>query len=113
FRPYKIIEDGEDTGIVELPVTWVLDDAPHFLSNIFPYIVGLADPDKVYKIWSTEFDGAYAQGGAFILTCHPQIIGRYHRIIMLEKLIQYMMGHPDVWFTTGTELAQEWLAQQK
>lgn len=113
FRPYKIIEGGQDTGIVELPVTWILDDAPHFLSNVFPYIVGLADPDKVYKIWATEFDGAYAQGGAFILTCHPQIIGRYHRITMLERLIEYMLGHPDVWFTTGTELAQEWLAQQK
>ena len=113
FQPFWVKDNGKETDIVELPVSWELDDAPYFIFNFFPYLVGLSDPDKVYKIWSAEFDGAYAEGGAFILTCHPQIIGRYHRIIMLERLIQYMMGHPDVWFATGTELAQDWLGRQK
>ncbi len=44
---------------------------------------------------------------------HPQIIGRYHRLKMLEELIQYINVHPGVWFATGTEVATDWLNRQK
>ena len=27
-RPYEILAQGEPTGLVELPVDWILDDAP-------------------------------------------------------------------------------------
>jgi hypothetical protein len=81
--------------------------------TFFPaYFVGLSAPSKVFEIWSSEFDGAYAYNGAFILTMHPQIIGRYHRLVMLEKLLQYMQGHPDVWFATCTEVVTDWLKQK-
>ena len=73
------------------------------------YLVGLSAPSKVYEIWAAEFDGAYANEGVFTLTMHPQIIGRYHRIQMLEKLIKYMRDHAGVWFTTCTNIANDWL----
>jgi peptidoglycan/xylan/chitin deacetylase (PgdA/CDA1 family) len=114
FQLYFLKENGKKTDVVEIPVSWELDDAPHFLFNFGPtYFAGLSAPSKVYDIWSTEFDGAYLNEGVFTLTMHPQIIGRYHRLLMLEKLIQYMAGHSDVWFATCTEVAVDWLKQRK
>ena len=110
FQLYLLRDEGEETGVVEIPVSWELDDAPHFMFNFSPaYIVGLSAPSKVYEIWAAEFDGAYANEGVFTLTMHPQIIGRYHRIQMLEKLIKYMRGHAGVRFSTCTDIANDWL----
>lgn len=107
------LRDGErQTRVAEIPVSWELDDAPHFLFNFFPmYIVGMSDPKKVFDIWAAEFDGAYANGGAFVLTMHPQIIGRWHRLQMLDRLIEHMKGHSDVWFTTCTDAVKDWVAR--
>lgn len=113
FHPYRLKLDEAEIDLVELPVSWELDDAPHFHFNFSPYRVGMSAPSKAYEIWSAEFEGAYAEGGAFILTMHPQIIGRYHRLQMLERLIQYIAGQPEVWFATCTEVATAWLKQQK
>lgn len=109
FQLYRLEDDGRATDIVEIPVCWELDDAPHFMFNFSPaYYSGLSAPSKVYEIWASEFDGAYLNEGVFVLTMHPQIIGRYHRIVMLEKLIQYILTHQDVWFATCTELVEDW-----
>lgn len=110
FQLYKLMDGDRETNVVEIPVSWELDDAPHFLFNFFPmYTVGLSQPSKVFDIWSAEFDGAYENEGAFILTMHPQIIGRWHRIQLLDELIHYISGHPGVWFTTCTEAVNAWL----
>lgn len=109
FQPYVLKNDGEDTNVLELPVSWELDDAPHFLFNFFPYLVGMSAPSKVLEIWTSEFEGAYNEVGVFTLTMHPQIIGRYHRIQMLEELIQYIMGYPGVYFATCNDLAGSWV----
>ena len=53
-----------------------------------------------------EFDGAYEEGGMFLLTMHPHIIGHRSRIRVLDMLIQYIRGHADVWFATHAEIAQ-------
>jgi hypothetical protein len=29
-RPYELVQDGEPTGVVELPIEWILNDAPLF-----------------------------------------------------------------------------------
>jgi hypothetical protein len=84
FHFYRVKDKGEETPLVEVPVSWELDDAPHFMFTFSPvYYRGMASSSKVYEMWSTEFDGAYESEGAFILTMHPQIIGRYHRTKML------------------------------
>lgn len=106
FQPYPLEVDGEVTDIVEIPVAWELDDAPYYLFNFHPYRAGLSSPSHVYEIWSSEFDGAYRYGGVYTLTMHPQISGRFHRLQVLEKLIQYMLNRSDIWFATCTEVAQ-------
>ena len=109
FQPYPL-GDGQPP-LVELPVAWELDDAPYFLFNFHPYRAGLAAPSHVYEIWQSEFDGAYEAGGVFTLTMHPQIIGRYHRTQLLDRLIRYIRGHPGVHFATGSEAAAHYRQQ--
>ncbi len=105
-RPYEILQDGNPTGVVELPVEWLLDDYPYFgfsrYSSVRPHI----KPMDVYAIWAAEFDKAYEEGTLFVLTMHPKIIGHRSRIIMLEKLIQYMKKHENVWFSTHEDIAR-------
>lgn len=109
FYLYRIGASAEDGGIIEVPVSWELDDAPYFLFMYSPvYIKGLYSPEKVFEIWSAEFEGAYQGGGAFILTMHPQIIGRWHRFIMLEKLIHFISEHRSVWFPTCSQMVSDW-----
>jgi len=104
--PYELLSSGEPTGVVELPVEWILDDYPYFGMNRFADTRPYTPPSGVYEIWTAEFDVAYEEGGLFLLTMHPQIIGHRSRIAMLERLIQYMQGKPGVWFATHEQVAR-------
>lgn len=108
YRPRVPVTDGPLRDFVELPVSWELDDAPYFLFSFFPYMSGLSTPNQVLEIWKAEFDGSYRAGACFLLVVHPFCIGRHPRIAMLEELILYMKGFPDVWFATHLQVAEEW-----
>ena len=110
-RPYGLISDGEDSGLVELPVEWILDDWPYFQLSWTSHHVGLRTADDVYSIWSEEFNGAYEEGSLYILVTHPQVIGHRYRIQMLERLIEYMKSMPGVWFATHEQIARYVLEQ--
>jgi peptidoglycan-N-acetylglucosamine deacetylase len=101
IRPYQ---HGQ-TGIIELPISWVLDDAPHFWFDGASWTRKIATNEEVRSIWKAEFDGLRAMGGAFVLTMHPQIIGRPGRLPLLEEFIGYVRGHDDVWVTTARNIA--------
>lgn len=105
-RPYELIEDGKPTGVVELPVEWLLDDYPYFgferYSAVRPHIA----PANVMAIWAAEFDKAYEEGTLFVLTLHPKFIGHRSRIVMLEKLIEHMLARQKVWFATHEAIAR-------
>ena len=105
-EPYEIVEDGEPTGMVELPVEWIRDDYVYFgmdrLSTVRPQMA----PSAVLEVFQGEFDGAYAESGLFLLTMHPHITGHRSRMAVLERLIEYIQGHEDVWFATHAEIAQ-------
>lgn len=105
-RPYELLEDGQPTGVVELPVEWLLDDYPYFgferYSDVRPHIA----PDDVMAIWTAEFDKAYEEGTLFVLTMHPKIIGHRSRIVMLERLIGHMLSRKNVWFATHEAIAR-------
>ncbi len=104
-NPYALISEGEDTGLIELPVEWILDDWPLFQISWPSPHVALRNAEDVYSIWKDEFDGAYKERGMYILTMHPQVIGHRYRIAMLDKLITYMKSKPGVWFATHEEVA--------
>jgi hypothetical protein len=59
----------------------------------------------VYEVFQSEFDVAYEEGGLFLLTMHPHMIGHRSRVAMLEQLVQYMKRKPGVWFATHEQIA--------
>ena len=99
--------------IVELPVQWVLDDAPYFLMHPRMAPRPMQSPENVYTIWRDEFRGFYEFGGLFNLTCHPQVIGHPSRLLMLRRLVRFMRRHRGVWFATASEVADLWMAREK
>jgi peptidoglycan/xylan/chitin deacetylase (PgdA/CDA1 family) len=105
-EPYELVEDGKATGMVELPVEWIRDDAVYFNMNRFSALRPYTPPSAVLEIFKREFDGAYRENGLFLLTMHPHIIGHRSRISLLEELIEYMRGHAGVWFATHAEVAR-------
>lgn len=105
-RPYALIADGGDTGLVELPVEWILDDWPYFQLDWDSGQVAMRNADDVFSIWRDEFDVAYDEGTTFILTMHPQVIGHRYRLRMLNRLIDHMKSKPGVWFATHAEIAR-------
>ena len=106
-RPYEIVANGEPTGFVELPVDWILDDAP--LMN--PLGDRYESPRDVLEVYKDEFDVAYEEGTMFLLTMHPHYIGHRSRIVVLRELIEHINKKPDVWFGTH-EQAVRWVREQ-
>ncbi len=105
FIPWQHAE----THVIELPVQWVLDDAPFFLFRPSGPSRPIQPAAVAYEAWSEEFRGIYHYGGLFNLTMHPQFIGRPGRLMMLQRLVDFIRGFPQVWFATGTEIAEYWI----
>ena len=105
-EPYELMDQGRPTGVVELPPEWIRDDAPYFMFVRFSGLRPYTPPSSVLEIFKAEFDGAYAEGGLFLLTMHPHIIGHRSRITLLEALVEYIKGHDGVWFATHEEVAR-------
>ena len=100
-RPYELLQDGEPTGVVELPVEWILDDAP--LLN--PLGSRYMNPRDVMQVWMDEFDKAWEEGTIFLLTMHPHVIGHRSRLVALEGLIEHIKSKDQVWFATHEQAA--------
>jgi peptidoglycan/xylan/chitin deacetylase (PgdA/CDA1 family) len=100
-EPYELISNGQPTGLVELPIEWILDDAPYFGRT-----GALPSPELIFQVYKDEFDVAYAEGTMFMLTMHPRVIGHRSRIVHLEKLVEYMKSKPGVWFATSEQIAE-------
>ncbi|HEY2835965.1 MAG TPA: polysaccharide deacetylase [Rhizomicrobium sp.] len=103
---YELLLDGEPSGVIELPVEWVRDDAVYFMMNRFQAQRPYTPPTDVFDIFRREFDAAHADGALFQLTCHPHIIGYRSRIWILEELIRHAKAKGDVWFATHEEVAR-------
>jgi peptidoglycan/xylan/chitin deacetylase (PgdA/CDA1 family) len=109
--PYELEVQGQPTGIVELPPEWIRDDAVYFNMLRFSGLRPYTPPSAVEEIFRAEFEGALAEGGLFLLTMHPHVIGHRSRIALLDRLVTLMKGTPGVWFGTHEEVAR-WCAQQ-
>ena len=98
---------ADSNGLVELPISWILDDAPYFWFDEDSWNKKIHSAADVEAIWKEEFAAIYDKGGYYGLTMHPQIIGRPGRLAMLDRLIGWMQEHEGVSFATGAELAAE------
>jgi len=103
---YELLDQDQPTGIVELPPEWIRDDAVYFNMVRFSALRPYTPPSAVEEIFRAEFDGAHAEGGLFLLTMHPHVIGHRSRIALLDRLVEYMKAKPGVWFGTHAEVAK-------
>lgn len=108
---YELVSDGTPTGLVEIPVDWVRDDAVYLLFNRDPPTRPWTPPADVLDIFLREFEMAYDEGGLCQLVFHPFVIGYRSRIWILEALIEHARAKGDVWFPTHAELAA-WVLEQ-
>lgn len=103
--PYEILQDGQPTGMVELPVEWIRDDAVYFMMNRFGAQRPYTPPADVLDIFLREFEGAYAEGGMFLLTMHPHVTGYRSRIFILDQLLERIVAKDDCWIATHAQIA--------
>lgn len=105
-EPLKL---GQEVGLWEFPVDFTLDDWPHFTFNFSPLRVGLSAPSKVLEIWTEDFDYMvqHEPNGILTVTMHPQVIGRGHRMMMLERFIEHVLAQTSARFSRMGDVAQE------
>ena len=101
-RPYEINEKGRPTGLVELPVEWIRDDA----TLVDPRGDNYTPPRELLDVFIDEFDKAYEEGTMLLLIMHPRAIGHRSRIVILEELISHMKSKGDIWFATHRQAAE-------
>ena len=78
---------GEDTRLIEMPISWSQDDHPHFeMTGTRP---GHRNANSVMENWVDDFIymTRCTDWGVITYTCHPYVIGRGHRMLMLERFI--------------------------
>jgi len=119
FRPYHPrlgdqvtrqtpLVKGSEAQVWELPVSFEFDDWVHFQFNFNPYRNGTSAPTKVFERWTEEFNWMhqYVDGGVLIAAMHPQVIGRGHRMAMLERFIQHCLKTGGVRFEQMATVAK-------
>jgi peptidoglycan/xylan/chitin deacetylase (PgdA/CDA1 family) len=83
---------GPDTALVEMPISWSLDDFPAFEYTRTPtgILPGLMNAEGVLANWWADYEymARHYDWGILTYTMHPHVIGRGHRLLMLETLIE-------------------------
>lgn len=104
-EPYEVLIDGGPSGIVELPVSRLLDDYT-MLTAARTGPSTLPSPELVFESMRDDFDAAYREGTLFLVTLHPHLVGMRSRITYLDSLLAHVKSHPDVWIATGEQIAR-------
>jgi peptidoglycan/xylan/chitin deacetylase (PgdA/CDA1 family) len=107
--PYELAErpGAGARSIVEIPVSWALDDWEQFA--FVPELFGpgvIEDPAKSLAMWTAELTEAHRHGSCFTLTVHPFLSGRLGRLRALETLIETMTSLPGLWIAPARDVAE-------
>ncbi|GAB6859175.1 polysaccharide deacetylase family protein [Microbacterium xylanilyticum] len=94
----------DDDGLIEVPVSWILDDAPHFWFANDTWDKTIRSTREVLDVWLPEIDGVARLGGHVMLTMHPMLIGRPSRLDMLDQVLEHLTQR-GAWFCTAAEAA--------
>lgn len=98
--PYR--HEGHE--IVEVPISWILDDAPHFWFANDTWEKTIRSPREVLDVWLPEIDGIARHGGHAMVTTHPMLSGRPSRLEMLDVVIGHLK-ETGAWLATTREIA--------
>ena len=79
----------------------------------FAIQAGFTNGDQFESYLKDSFDVLYAEGGAgapkmLSIGLHCRLMGRPGRAAALQRVIDYMKSHEDVWFATRLEIAEHW-----
>ena len=102
---------GPPTKLIEMPISWTLDDYPHFefMRTKQWVLPGLMNANLVVENWINDY--LYMQQnldwGVLSYTFHPYVIGRGHRMMALEKLLRTLSEEGAQFMTMG-EAAREY-----
>jgi peptidoglycan/xylan/chitin deacetylase (PgdA/CDA1 family) len=99
---YEILMNRKGTGVIELPIERIVDDAPYFGASDG----SMPSPEHVLEVFQSEFDVAWDERGLYVLTMHPHIMGHRSRVAVLERLIVHMKQKGGVWFATHEDVAK-------
>ena len=101
---------GQPSKLVEMPISWSLDDYPHFefVRTAQTILPGLQPTAGVLQNWFDDF--LYLKNnfewGVITYTCHPYVIGRGHRMMMLERLVELLVDQGAVFLTMEQAAAE-------
>jgi hypothetical protein len=99
-EPYRF---GEETALIEMPISWSLDDYPHFEFVRTPTTIlnGLQPARAVMANWLDEFRymKKTMDWGVLTYTMHPYVIGRGYRMLALEGLLAELAAEGAVFMT--------------
>lgn len=107
----KPLVRGTETDLIEIPANWCLDDLPPMMFvKKSPNSFGFANPrDIIDNMWKDQFDYVYREYdyAIFPMTIHPDVSGRPHVLMALERLTQHILSQPGVRFVTMDEMADD------
>ena len=103
---YELVVDDKPTGVVEIPVEWLRDDAVYLMFNREPATRPWMSPEDVFGVFKRELDVAHEMGGLFQVVMHPFVIGYRSRLWILERLIEHAQSLGDVCFLRHAEVSR-------
>ncbi len=106
----KPLVRGRETNLIEIPASWHLDDLPPMMFiKKAPNSHGFVSPYAIEEMWRDQFDWVYREYdyAVFAMTIHPDVSGRPHVLMMLERLYHHIIRHPGVRFCTMNEMADD------
>ena len=106
----KPLVRGQETDLIEIPASWYLDDLPPMMFiKAAPNSHGFVNPRHLEEMWRDQFDWVYREYdyAVFPMTIHPDVSGRPHVLMMLERLYGHIVRHPGVRFATFDEIADD------
>jgi peptidoglycan-N-acetylglucosamine deacetylase len=99
----KPVAFGQPTKLIEMPISWSLDDYPHFeyVRTRESLLPGLQNANLVLDNWVNEFEymKKAVDWGVLTYTFHPFVIGRGYRMMILEKLLKHLKNGGETFMT--------------
>ncbi|WWC62963.1 uncharacterized protein I303_105561 [Kwoniella dejecticola CBS 10117] len=103
------LKKGETTGMVQIPANWDLDDLPPMMfvkgsSN------GFVDARTIENKWKDHFTYClreYPEGFCMPITIHPDVSGRPHVLMMLERFIEWVNTHDGIEWVPMKDIAEQ------
>ncbi len=94
--------------LMTMPYSLEINDLPVFLARHLT-------PDEFARMIKTQFDQLYEDGARHArvmgISLHPFLIGTPYRSRALAEGLRHIMGRDEVWFATGSEIAEDFVKQ--